>query len=760
MKQFKKIISFAVIVFGFTAMASQIVFMRELLIVFYGNELSIGLILGAWLIAGAVGSSILGSLSDKIKNRITLFSLCQIGLSLFIPTNILLLRSLRSTLNILPGEATSIFLMIVSSFIIVAPICLIIGFMFSLACRVYQNKTDSPESSIARVYMLEAVGAILGGLFTSFILIRMFSSITIAGILSSLNIIAAFILFIFSKENKFKAALYSALSVTCLVIFSFWISHAWEKLDKYSLEKQWYPEKLISSKNSIYGNIVLTKKADEFSFFDTGLHLYTVPDRQAAEEAVHFTLLEHPAPQDVLLIGGGVGGLIEEIIKHPVQRVDYLELDPLIIKTAKDYLPVEYYAPLENKKVSLKNIDARLFIKNTDRKYDCIIMNLGDPRTAQLNRYYTVEFFKEANKILKEGGIISFGVTSSENYINEELQNFLSSLYFSLQEVFPDIKVIPGDTAYFLASNKNGALSYDYKYLMKQARERNLDIKYVREYYLFSRLSPQRLLYIDNAVKRRNGAKINYDFRPVSYYYNTIFWSSYFRDSLFSKILKAATGPRVWKVAFFIYALIIFFAVTMIRCKNHLNKAVLTAVMATGFSEITFQVLILLSFQIIYGYLFYKLGFILTSFMIGLALGSYLIIKMMPKLKRPRQAFIWTQVSICIYPLILPLLFYWLVTAKNEAVLWAGSNILFALLPVAAGFIGGFQFPLANKICLQDNKDVGRIAGLSYGLDLLGSCLGALLAGVILVPVLGITQTCFLVAGLNCAILVILLLFR
>ena len=78
---------FAILLSGFTAMASQIVFMRELLIVFYGNELSIGLILGAWLIAGAVGSSILGVFSDKIKNRITLFSLCQVGLSFFIPTH-------------------------------------------------------------------------------------------------------------------------------------------------------------------------------------------------------------------------------------------------------------------------------------------------------------------------------------------------------------------------------------------------------------------------------------------------------------------------------------------------------------------------------------------------------------------------------------------------------------------------------------------------------------------------------------------------
>lgn len=183
------------------------------------------------------------------------------------------------------------------------------------------------------------------------------------------------------------------------------------------------------------------------------------------------------------------------------------------------------------------------------------------------------------------------------------------------------------------------------------------------------------------------------------------------------------------------------------------------AVMTTGFSEMAFQIVVLLSFQIIYGFLFYKLGLILTSFMIGLMLGSWWVIKIMPKIKDDLAAFIRTQLSICIYPLLLPIFFYLMANTKHSLVFWIGSNIFFPFLPIVAGFIGGFQFPLANKICLKENAKVGRIAGLSYGLDLLGSCLGALLTGAILIPVLGITKTCLLVAGMNFAVLVILLLF-
>ncbi|MBN2097769.1 MAG: hypothetical protein JW714_04745, partial [Candidatus Omnitrophica bacterium] len=70
------------------------------------------------------------------------------------------------------------------------------------------------------------------------------------------------------------------------------------------------------------------------------------------------------------------------------------------------------------------------------------------------------------------------------------------------------------------------------------------------------------------------------------------------------------------------------------------------------------------------------------------------------------------------------------------------------------------QFPLANKIILKDKDMLGRAAGLSYGMDLLGSCIGALLVSAFLIPILGITQTCVAVALLNCVVLVTLIINR
>ena len=143
--------------------------------------------------------------------------------------------------------------------------------------------------------------------------------------------------------------------------------------------------------------------------------------------------------------------------------------------------------------------------------------------------------------------------------------------------------------------------------------------------------------------------------------------------------------------------------------------------------------------------------------MVGLVLGSWLIMKKLERIRDDYGLFIKTQIAISVYPLILPLILYALnQTSASRSLGWIGSNIVFPFLPIISGFIGGFQFPLANKIILKNTDIIGRTAGLTYGMDLLGSCLGALLVSAFLVPILGITQTCVAVAILNFAVLITL----
>jgi spermidine synthase len=109
------------------------------------------------------------------------------------------------------------------------------------------------------------------------------------------------------------------------------------------------------------------------------------------------------------------------------------------------------------------------------------------------------------------------------------------------------------------------------------------------------------------------------------------------------------------------------------------------------------------------------------------------------------------QAGLCVYSVAMLPVFSILSGPHSAVKSWIGSNIVFAVLPLASGFLGGYLFPLANKIFLGKRRDAGSSGGAIYGLDLLGACAGALLVGTFMIPVAGIPATCFMTAALNAA---------
>ena len=722
-------------------MASQIVFIREFLIAFSGDELSIGIILAAWMLGGAAGTLLLRRLADRIKQKNLTFTLLQIFLSIFLPLGILLVRLIRPILGINPGQILPFYILAFSSLLILIPLCGTLGFMFILSCRIYEIKDKA--SGINRIYAAEALGSMLGGGIAGLIFLRFFNSLEIMAILSLLNTIAAFIFTEAPQKRKVRfGAVLIILSLSLL-----WLSQGWKKIEVSSFKKQWQGYEVLDVRNSIYANLVTLKRENQISFFNNGVRLYSVPDKLRCEDAVHFCLLEHKNPENILLIGGGISGLLDEILKHPVKRLDYVELDPELIRIAQNFLASEYIKSLKDTRVSVKNLDGRYFIKTTGNRYDCVIVDLGDPYTAQLNRFYTLDFFREAKRVLEERGIISFGLSSSESYISPDLRKYLSSVYATLAKEFTEVKVIPGHIAYFLATDNPGGLTYDYKLLMQRAEERKLNLQYVREHYLFSRMASDKIRDTENALKKAR-PRVNLDFRPSSYYYAIIYWSSQFRDSLMTNALRRISGSIIWAVFILLGIFIMLFG---LKKRMDFTKVMLMGVCVMGFSQAAMQIMLLFSFQIIYGYLYFKLGMLFTFFMLGLALAGWYEGRFNAGADRLRRKFILFQLSIAIYAFIFPAAVNLLSIAKNNCAYWFGAAIFFPALSFLAGLQGGALFALANRIYLAKEKEKtsSRSAGLIYGLDLLGSCAGAILTGMFMIPALGLTQSCLIIGLFN-----------
>ena len=750
--------SLSVALIGFTAMAAQIIYLREFLIAFSGNELSIGILLANWLIGGAAGSLLIGRFADRLKNRITPFAACNTLVAVLLPVSIILIRSIKSILGAPAGAILPLGPLAVSSFLIMAPIAMILGLMFALACRIRTVSPSDGATGISRAYMLETAGASLGGFIASFFFVKFLDPVIIMAVLGAMNIVAALILLVRFKESARKFVPGIAVTVFAIYLAASCLM-LWDRIERDSLANEWRSFNILASGNSIYGNVVLTEKSGLYSFFENGLHLYTVPDTERQEEAVHFALLEHTKPKDVLLIGGGVGGLIDEILKYKVRRVDYVELDNLIVRMAGERLPADLRRSLADPRVSVKNVDGRFFVKNAQDRYDCVLLNMGDPYTAQINRFYTVEFFTEIKRILKEGGVFSFTVSSSENYINKELADFLKSLYGTLGRVFNDVKIIPGNTAVFIASDAKELLTYDYRALMERARSTGLELKYVREYYLSSRLSAERVSYMQGIVLSPPPARSNYDFRPVGYYYGMIFWASRFRDSAFGSALKALSKWPLGMIGLVLCFMIIALALFARRRPTGVRVALLGGLALSGYDGMAFQVITLISFQIIYGYLFYKLGIMLTFFMVGLALGSIFAMKLIKAgLKTEKATLVSAQIIWGLYFLISPAIFIVLANNSGAGVLWLGSNIFFPLISFLTGVVSGAQFALTGKAYSRTGEMAGRTGALTYGTDLAGGCLGAILTGAFFIPVAGIVKTSLVVGFINFAMAVALAL--
>jgi len=726
----------AFILMGLGALLAQIILLRELMVVFSGNELSTGVTLSAWLLWTAVGSAVLGIFSDRIKGKPSLFASVQLVLAFLIPACFLMARYLRPLLGIPAGEIASLPQMVIGIFVLLIPFCLLSGFLFALGCSLLGEILGKEARSVGVIYAYEALGAGIGGLGFSYLLIHVFNSWQVVLLTAFFLALSSFIL---SRQLRPVAVLWILILLGTLAFYGArpnLVSQGWA----------WHGYQVKAGTDTIYGNITVITDGPQVSFFENGVWVFTHPDPQTAEEAVHFALLEHPMPRELLLIGGGVGGLIGEALKHPsLRHVDYVELDPKLITMGRKLLPPEATVHLDDPRVEIIYTDGRRFVQQGEKKYDVVILHLPDPTSARLNRCYTQEFFAEVKRILREGGVFYLSVSSSENVIGHTLARFLSSIYWTMQEVFPEVVVLPGPAARFLGAESAGILVSDPEILVQRIYLRDLQLQYVREYYLLFNLSAERVRYLRSILEGGKGAGINRDLRPICYFYNIVLWSAQYTPLLKGWFVGMLNLRVEW--LFYLIAAVTF--ILFWRGRKTPSIPLLWAVAVTGFSEIALEIILILCFQIIYGYLYYKIGVIITAYMIGLALGGWMITVLLPGVTRPLRSLLMVQAGVVLYALGILLLILGLHQGVSPPALSRPIEAIFPFLTLVAGFLGGVHFPLANKVYLGRRKEIGRIGGLLNGVDLVGSAAGALVISIILVPILGIAQGISLIVAMN-----------
>lgn len=169
-----------------------------------------------------------------------------------------------------------------------------------------------------------------------------------------------------------------------------------------------------------------------------GVFQTTIADEFIYHEMIaHIPLFTHPNPKRVLVIGGGDGGAIREVIKHDaVEQAEMVEIDGMVVEVAKKFLPEISAALIHNDpKLTLKIGDGIQYMKDAENKYDVIIVDCSDP-IGPGEGLFTPEFYRNVYRALKEDGL--FVQQTESPFYHQELIRYLQK---EISNLFPITKV-------------------------------------------------------------------------------------------------------------------------------------------------------------------------------------------------------------------------------------------------------------------------------------------------------------------------------
>ncbi|NCO33717.1 MAG: hypothetical protein AUJ92_01160 [Armatimonadetes bacterium CG2_30_59_28] len=786
---------------GYSSLIGQTVLLREFLVISFGNEASVGLLLAAWLFWIAVGAEVGGRMAPRTRDPRSLFTFLLLLCALTLPAEVCAFRYMRVALQIPGGEIIPTVLAALYTGFVVAPFSFLQGNLFPLGMRLLPDISPGTPAPFGRVWAAEALGALIGGIAFTVIIAGRLSSLHSVGMVAVVLVAAAEII-------NFSTGGCSRKVKRCLDVCSFMlivsVVLSAGKVEKRTMHDRWesygsYTD-LLTSVDSRYQNIAISRRDDQHSLFLNGLYAESFPDDYLPELNARMALAQSEEAGDVLLIGGGITGMVRQIQGMGARSIDCVLLDPRVVASVRPYLDPDDAAALDADNVRLHLVDARRFINSATRSYDTIFLGVSDPSTAMLNRFYTVDFFRGVKRLLRPRGVFVFTLTGSEIYLGDELADYVRSIYFSLRAVFPDVFVCPQETMYFYATTQRGLLSGDAQTLVKrwQMHDRAADAMTAdiyRSFFLPGRYERLRLRLEENA-----SVPLNTDMHPNAYFYFTRF-SARMLNFRFSRglryISESESTPRAlrtparllarparwmeqqWSpvgerlrgigirsVYAFIAIIAILVTIPLVfhrRASGRLRgNVVLYTALASGFTGMSLEMILLIAFQSSFGYLFHAVGLMMGLFMFGIVIGSLSsdrgrsrVISVGPGSGVNDAALLsgfvlgLTALS-ALTPLVLPHL------ASPRSLTAAG----YGLMMIVNGLLVGALLPLTTHALRETVMDPSRALGQVDRADHLGACLGALLGVTWLIPRFGIVQTCLVMAALNLAGLLWVLAIR
>ena len=286
-------------------------------------------------------------------------------------------------------------------FLLSAILGTLIGLEIPIAVRL-NNLYEELKINVSSILEKDYLGSLPAGLLYSLFFLPKLGILHTALIAGLLNLfVASLFTFRFSRNLFLKVLI--TLTGIFLILYGIYAKRIY-----LIQEQRFYGEKIELFRQTPYQKIVLTRYGKHYSLYlDGHLQFSTLDEKYYHEAMVHVPISFVKRYNKALVLGGGDGLVLRELLKYPFKEITLVELDKEMVKLSKEN-PIlrrinenSFYDP----RVKVVIDDAFNFVFKTRERYDFIVIDLIDPRTPSAARIYSLEFYRRLKKILHAEGI-------------------------------------------------------------------------------------------------------------------------------------------------------------------------------------------------------------------------------------------------------------------------------------------------------------------------------------------------------------------
>ena len=288
------------------------------------------------------------------------------------------------------------------------------GLEIPLLTRIIEEDRNELRLTLSSIFSFDYIGGLIGAIVFPMLLLPHLGYFATAFLAGAFNLICATVI-IFSFKNRLKKSfLFRIASVVLLVIMA--IGMVFSENISRVIESGLYRDNVILIEQTQYQKIVVTKhKEDVRLFIDGNCQFSSADEYRYHESLVHIPMLYAEKHEKVLILGGGDGLAVRELLKYPdIKQITMIDLDKGMTDLCRADKQISKIneGSLNSDKLTIINMDAYQYLKETDGLFDVIIVDLPDPNNEALNKLYSNIFYRLCGNHLTDNGIINVQSTS------------------------------------------------------------------------------------------------------------------------------------------------------------------------------------------------------------------------------------------------------------------------------------------------------------------------------------------------------------